>query len=832
MGLARLTVVPVPFSDGTTETLPEQIVESLEDYSAANPDADLRSVYEWAKATALASFIKRCSEHLKTVYSENPSKCPGVPAGTTAIEFDPDAVLRTLPDGYNLLNLHRKDTHGKDGKLQRPDPYLFGHPSGSKFRSSPEFYPHLTWLVLSDNHDPAECTCKYCPSWAKRLSILTAEGLPITPRRARAPRRSDGRSATNSPLPSSQPNSTQVSPKRRISEVAGSQESEPTSTPTGLPAKKKAKKSSAVTDNDVVIVDDVIAVDDEEPAPSQTLSQKAKKSALAAALAKRAGLMNVGVDSSPSDRPKGTPSVAHRGSLSTDRKGKSTDPFAKDGPQPGLVNIPVLKSFPEGPGRASSSQTSQARSSQGMQKVDIPTLDGFPGMRPASTKKAAPPLQLKEKKKTPASAPQTKSSSVKKPATKVARLASNNANVAQPQPQQPAQQAPQPALPVLPATLYDPRSGPIPKPHKPEPIYRVGEVVWVQAYLMLKTNSTTLPIRGNSQVHSIDIGCLQDKLVYWPGVICSVHSTEKTKNKAAEMAAENDQVFKKVLVPPLFFHATLPAGASPQVPIATVTPTHTFNDLNALTEYDARGYVVRLLNVTPSSPGALTTIMEQYLRPFAGYVLPRHLRFNPNVLSRLRQAITASDPLLMNYLLVVNKTYDYARSRVSIVKKLPHPSTGMGNGSTQHPIIETVQIGAEHLTLGDLVRINLPVPPRPGPNGATAQATLNIRVARLVAIHHAGTPTDPVTLGLKPYVARDAKFPYDISHATLGMRNGKWVIFGAGGEGKFGGVVEPEVVIGVDQVVGRFYPRLTGVDGWVGPRRNDGRVAAEPEELV
>ncbi|KAJ3026142.1 hypothetical protein HK097_006513, partial [Rhizophlyctis rosea] len=54
-----------------------------------------------------------------------------------------------------------------DDKRVRNDAFVFGHPSGSKYRSTNEFILHLLWMISDDTHDYRLCTCKLCPSYLK-----------------------------------------------------------------------------------------------------------------------------------------------------------------------------------------------------------------------------------------------------------------------------------------------------------------------------------------------------------------------------------------------------------------------------------------------------------------------------------------------------------------------------------------------------------------------------------------------------------------------------------------------------------------------------------------
>ncbi|CCG83178.1 Cryptic loci regulator 2 [Taphrina deformans PYCC 5710] len=79
----------------------------------------------------------------------------------TALKENPhEYALADFPENYTLLE-HNK--YQGEGKKPRTDMYLYGHPSGSRFRSINEFIPHMLWLAKDKQHSPKTCGCKYCP---------------------------------------------------------------------------------------------------------------------------------------------------------------------------------------------------------------------------------------------------------------------------------------------------------------------------------------------------------------------------------------------------------------------------------------------------------------------------------------------------------------------------------------------------------------------------------------------------------------------------------------------------------------------------------------------
>ncbi|KAJ3045075.1 hypothetical protein HDV00_011800 [Rhizophlyctis rosea] len=133
-------VPPPTWSDGTASTHPDP------PYEPDDGDANYRI---------------RLGATLVDLYKQHPDKNP---LGRT--DFGESPILNALPAGYKLFAKARQNTGGKTG-----DKYLCGHPNGAKYRSVNEFEPHFIWMVVNAEHDYGQCTCKYCPSYARSLGI-------------------------------------------------------------------------------------------------------------------------------------------------------------------------------------------------------------------------------------------------------------------------------------------------------------------------------------------------------------------------------------------------------------------------------------------------------------------------------------------------------------------------------------------------------------------------------------------------------------------------------------------------------------------------------------
>ncbi|BFZ64011.1 hypothetical protein YB2330_005149 [Saitoella coloradoensis] len=65
--------------------------------------------------------------------------------------------------GYSVYGHRVKDV----GKDERTDRYIFGHPTGGRFRSPNEFKVHVLWLASNEKHDYDDCPCKCCKAAMK-----------------------------------------------------------------------------------------------------------------------------------------------------------------------------------------------------------------------------------------------------------------------------------------------------------------------------------------------------------------------------------------------------------------------------------------------------------------------------------------------------------------------------------------------------------------------------------------------------------------------------------------------------------------------------------------
>ncbi|KAI8820840.1 uncharacterized protein EV422DRAFT_530411 [Fimicolochytrium jonesii] len=155
-----LSLIPPPsFSDGDSSTHPSPVTG--------------------VNASTLRNFLKKCGPTLKAIYEANPSKCPLTArnGADRKVVFSADAALESLPRGYVMITIPRQNTTTP----KAGDSYVWGHPSGIKFRSVSEFLPHLTWLATSETHQASECECKPCMSWIRGSTPRVRKRTSETP---------------------------------------------------------------------------------------------------------------------------------------------------------------------------------------------------------------------------------------------------------------------------------------------------------------------------------------------------------------------------------------------------------------------------------------------------------------------------------------------------------------------------------------------------------------------------------------------------------------------------------------------------------------------------
>ncbi|KAI9022473.1 hypothetical protein DFJ74DRAFT_669570 [Hyaloraphidium curvatum] len=164
-----------------------------------------------------ANWLERLGGLLTKEAAKNPALAAAL-FGSTKAANDAAAknrvVLQAFPEGYALFQHHftkgagikiaqvvsvpviKKDkdlTHSTPAartskEKMRVDPYVFGHPSNQRIRSCEEFLPHLVWLYTDPTLDHANCACKYCGPYLKKLEKGLApskqtlvSALPVNP---------------------------------------------------------------------------------------------------------------------------------------------------------------------------------------------------------------------------------------------------------------------------------------------------------------------------------------------------------------------------------------------------------------------------------------------------------------------------------------------------------------------------------------------------------------------------------------------------------------------------------------------------------------------------
>lgn len=80
----------------------------------------------------------------------------------STLTSDAGIGIRCFPSGYRLFEQKRLGAGG------RTDLYLYGHPSGARFRSAREFQPHWLWLWLPRGDGEEGCPCNLCTGVGRR----------------------------------------------------------------------------------------------------------------------------------------------------------------------------------------------------------------------------------------------------------------------------------------------------------------------------------------------------------------------------------------------------------------------------------------------------------------------------------------------------------------------------------------------------------------------------------------------------------------------------------------------------------------------------------------
>ncbi|KAI8836020.1 hypothetical protein BJ741DRAFT_606558 [Chytriomyces cf. hyalinus JEL632] len=142
----RQIVVPVPVSDSLLSECPS------EEHGQA-----LSSCH-----TSHMRFLAKCSSYLLDKHHNH---------------LHPAAKLPHLPQGYFILRVPRKHSNSADT-------YLFGHPSGRRFRSAIEFMPHLGFLASGQ---VSKCLCVLCQSDSTPASTTNGRRVSAKPKLQRKP---------------------------------------------------------------------------------------------------------------------------------------------------------------------------------------------------------------------------------------------------------------------------------------------------------------------------------------------------------------------------------------------------------------------------------------------------------------------------------------------------------------------------------------------------------------------------------------------------------------------------------------------------------------------
>ncbi|KND03731.1 hypothetical protein, variant [Spizellomyces punctatus DAOM BR117] len=152
-------------------------------------------------------FLRRFPDHYRMFESRKPEHMPGSTPSTPAASSAPSPAVgsSTGANGGTTIDVESEGSLAAAAKTEavsteedpsksrlpksekfRADAFIFGHPSGSKYRSTNEFTPHLLWLVNDDSHDHRNCPCKLCSNFLKSGGKCFPKGKgtslgPVTP---------------------------------------------------------------------------------------------------------------------------------------------------------------------------------------------------------------------------------------------------------------------------------------------------------------------------------------------------------------------------------------------------------------------------------------------------------------------------------------------------------------------------------------------------------------------------------------------------------------------------------------------------------------------------
>ncbi|RUS26137.1 hypothetical protein BC938DRAFT_471187, partial [Jimgerdemannia flammicorona] len=157
---------PPVFSDADPATYPDETrkrdADGLFNFYIPIDEEDqtyMTWMYKLGDALGMGTFDPRDNRLPPTYYYELTELPKGYKLFRQVKQPDPDGPKHT---GLDLkIEVIRKDAEYELDA--RGDPYLYGHPIGTKYRSTLEFIPHLLWLENDPYHNYENCACCLCP---------------------------------------------------------------------------------------------------------------------------------------------------------------------------------------------------------------------------------------------------------------------------------------------------------------------------------------------------------------------------------------------------------------------------------------------------------------------------------------------------------------------------------------------------------------------------------------------------------------------------------------------------------------------------------------------
>ncbi|ORY46909.1 hypothetical protein BCR33DRAFT_808982 [Rhizoclosmatium globosum] len=139
-----MPTIPTPHTDAVANDVGEYTHFRLPDNSSL------------CTSNEISAFLGRVSQLVLNHFKKHPEN---VPSYLSSVSLDERSTF-SLPKGYVLVRVPRISS-----MTNHVDKYIWGHPSGQKFRSTNEFAPHMISLISGSS----ACECVLCLGKMKRV---------------------------------------------------------------------------------------------------------------------------------------------------------------------------------------------------------------------------------------------------------------------------------------------------------------------------------------------------------------------------------------------------------------------------------------------------------------------------------------------------------------------------------------------------------------------------------------------------------------------------------------------------------------------------------------